>query len=81
MNWKKKASGSARSISSETHGAHLSMKSEKDFTITVYRTKPDFENLGQAKTFKEAIQMCEDDANKKAASEGGLPTAMSEVNL
>ena len=63
MKWQKKASGSARSISCETHGAHLSMKSKDDWSITVYRIKPEYKNLGEAKSFKEAIQICEDDFN------------------
>ena len=69
MNWIKKQSGPAASITCETHGAHRSIESKDSISVTVYRTKPSFKDLGSASGFKEAIAMCE--ADKKAATPKG----------
>lgn len=61
MNWTKQKSGNAASISSDTHAAHRSLLAPDNFYITVSRRKPDFKPLGTAKSFQEAILMCEKD--------------------
>ncbi len=62
MEWTKLQSGSAASISSETHGAHRSLRTSDDESyITVVRRKPEFKALGKAKSFQEAVLMCEKD--------------------
>ena len=65
MNWNKKKVGeNHKSITSDTHGMHLSMAAPDDFYITVYRKAPTVKDLGRAENFSEAIKMCEDDYNE-----------------
>ncbi len=61
MEWTKLQSGNAASISSETHAAHRSIFRPGKSFITISRRKPEFKALGTAKSFPEAILVCEKD--------------------
>ena len=67
MDWIKKQAGAAASISSDTHLCHRSMIADDDWWITVTRREP-FKALGTAKTWKEAIKMCEEDDERSKKS-------------
>ena len=61
MNWTKQQSGSAASISCDTHSSHRSLVRPDEFYITVTRRKPSFKFLGKAVNFTEALAMAEAD--------------------
>ena len=70
MNWAKKQSGSAASISCDNYLCHRSIKTPDDIFVTVTRRKP-FKDLGTATGFKDAIALCEADAKKCRRLTGG----------